>query len=312
MTTLLARGVGVAKCGDDAHLRGAAHICVGTLALWREGALPDEPVGGLLPLPQLVEAGVAEVRGVLRALVLLREERAFQKDSLDASLGRAVRALLHGLRDAGARLVDSVSRCGQGSCKDGRGPFVRKSIKNLTITVWVTVHEVVVCVTVYVSVDEARRHGGVATVDHLEIWRGGIRNTYDDSIAHFQKATGTEACGKEQPASLEGEAVACQFPAPPEYVIKPSRCSACPPGGKGAWPSIPTRQAAATSLRKHTMADVTLRIVIANGTQDIAWRCDKGAWRYKKEPAANCVATGSPSYRLAECVLLPMPRRTWP
>ena len=170
VTTLLARGVGVAKCGDDAHLRGAAHICVGTLALWREGALPDEPVGGLLPLPQLVETGVAKVGGVLRTLVLFREERAFQKDSLDASLGRAVRALLHGLRDAGARLVDSVSRCGQGSCKDRRGSLVRKSIKNLTIATWVAVHEVMVCVTVYVSVDETRCHGGVTTVDHLEIW----------------------------------------------------------------------------------------------------------------------------------------------
>jgi hypothetical protein len=51
----------------------------------------------------------------------------------------------------------------------------------------------------------------------------------------------------------------------------------------------------ATSLRKHTMANVTLRIVIANGTQDVAGQCDKGMWRYKKEPAANCVATGSPS-----------------
>ena len=146
------------------------------------------------------EVGVAEVLGVLGALVLLGEEGALEEDALDAG----ALAAMGGLGDARAGAAGLLEGGGQRGGQPARGSTTRELARDRAHAVRVAVHHIVAGETVDVGIDETGGDDGIAQIENLDTLGSLVTPCTEASILDGQVPALCETVGQHESPCFDG------------------------------------------------------------------------------------------------------------
>ena len=277
----------VAQRHGHSALPHRLHVGERSLTLGRQGALGDEPMRLLLPAVQNCGVGIDQVLGVLRTLVLGREERPLEKDALGAAAKEILALCLHRRHDARAGLPGLLHRCRErgreprGSSPTGQlladGGHARR----------VAVHDVVVGKAMDVRVHKAGGHPAVGAVEHLHPRRSLRSHPRKDAVGNQQVAGTVHVVGQDDVIRFDGKGIHESLPGRRRKVfpiidVSPLRsCRRAPLPGHLKQPAGPPQMPSATAPDTPRAPRRALRTVICTWSpRGPAKTTDKHAYRW--------------------------------
>ena len=201
-SALVIGSVGVANAGHDPLSAQRRGIGGSAVALSGHGALNDAPTGSLLPLVKDFLGRVDQIGGVLRTHVLHGKERALQVDALNAGTTELGTALLIGLCNSGAGLLDLLHTVSKGRGQPAGGTATGELGRADVDALGIVIGRGVVIEAVDVGVHHTRRNPRPRVILNLASGLVGLPGAKDAVLDH-KVATQLRPCRQKELVGLD-------------------------------------------------------------------------------------------------------------